>query len=159
MQTLPNQPPGGIAPAFELESYHDETLPHNRRLESFQDLVGHTIAHVFDNCCWQEGYGETIFVTETRCWLVLQAEDGGCDYQAEIKVATDGEYGWERRKRGRAALLSDYILPSDLFRAGLCTAAEMELLEQQQAKKLEIERASQAEVLRAQLAELERGGA
>ena len=144
------------APAFELESYDDETLPHNKRLESFEDLVGHTITHVFDDCWEQEGNGETVLVTETGCWIVLEAEGDG-DTRAEIKVATDKEYSWQRSQRGRAALLSDYVQPGDLFHARLCTSGELELLKQQQAKKTAVERAKQAEVLRKQLAALEGG--
>lgn len=158
MQTPSDRQASGTAPAFELESYDDKTLPHNKRLESFQELVGHTIAHVFDDCWELEGEGEVIFVTETRCWLVLDA-DVHLDEHAEIKVATDTEFSWKRNQRGRAALLSDYVQPGELFHAGLCTAGELELLKQQQANRTAAEHAKQAEVLRAQLAALEGGAA
>lgn len=52
-------------------------LPHGKRLSSFDDLIGHTITHIFeeDDCI----NDQLVIVTETRCHLAVNARHSGCD--------------------------------------------------------------------------------
>lgn len=107
-------------PAFTLEPYTNPApLPSNMRLTEESELVGHTIAALITN-----PYGPAarransdcmVIVTQTRCWLVLQAEGDGDD-GACISVR-DSSYELSHA-------LSDYLSAHDMLMAGLIGHSE-----------------------------------
>ena len=139
--------------AFALESYEDETLPAGERLLTEEDLVGHTIKAVIIHPMGRlSDQADVVIVTNTLCWLVLQAEDSySCDERSSITVR-GRTYGVDLSET-----LFDYLGASDMFRHGLVTDAQRDALLDIEAAKEQEQNKKKADALRAQLAYLERG--
>lgn len=147
-------------PSFELETYEDQTLAHNARLNELQNLVGHTVTHVFDRCQERGDTSELLLVTETGCWIVLEAKTDDWDKEYNtICVVADHELSSARRQLRRPELISDYISPEELFEAGLCGLGERDQLIAQKKALNDKAREEKAARLRAELTKLEGGAA
>lgn len=141
-------------PAFELQSYEDETLPHGERLTDPDQLVGHEIKAVCDTPSGVRAYGcELVIVTKTHCWLVLRPEAGyTCEESADITTVRDG-----LAYKGGQEQLSDYLSADEMRRYGLVNGGEYEVLKDKEDEQKNAENQRKAGQLRKQLAELEGG--
>jgi len=128
---------------FELTPYEAKVLPEGERLTSFKQLVGHTIKHV---CKAPKGpVGQrlgAIFITETLCWLPVQAHDNGFDSEPSLSVYTFSQ----------ELLLSDLMTAYELHSAGLLTDAQWEHMQVQERGRKAEENRRKAAYLRDQCA-------
>lgn len=139
-------------PAFALESYQDKTLPNGKQLLHLNDLVGHTIrAAVTDPSGQYQCHA--VFVTETDCWLALDAELAGCCIEDGIELKVCGDH-WNKE----AQTLSQYLSVADMRLANLATPGELAALQVIEDQKAATNKAEQVARLRLQLAELEGAG-
>lgn len=140
-------------PDFELERYEDKTLKHGEQLFDSSELVGHTILAVISDPAGPFSDGtEIVIVTETRCWMVIEAEDGySCEEAASAVIQHKGH--------GNSKVLNDYLSAADMRHAGLCGQGEYELLRKSETEREEKKKAEKADRLRKQLAELTGGAA
>ena len=137
-------------PAFELQSYEDKTLPEGVQLFSLEALAEHTIKAVVTDPDG-ELQCKAVFVTETNCWLALDAESAGC-WEDGIDLKVCGDH-WSQKTQ----TLSQYLSVQDMRNANLATPAQLaglQAIEDERAAKVKAEKADQ---LRKQLAELEGG--
>jgi len=141
-------------PMFELESYDDESLPHGQRLTNEDQLKGHTILAMLMNVSGPLAGGtETVIVTETHCWLVLDSTDEQCyDEKAEIKIDL-GSSRWNSTKPEET--LQDYLSAEELFDIGVIVAIERDLLIEKRNQAEKDEKAKEVASLRKKLAELD----
>ena len=147
---------------MEFELTHPEpppTLPVSKMLTSTDDLVGHTIRAVFDGPNG-ERKAEMVIVTETGCWLALQAEaPDACGDDADILVCKDSAWSAWGNRKGELCTLADFVSPIQLHLEGIISSSELEYLnsaKQQRDAKRNAERAAR---LRAEAARLEGGAA
>lgn len=143
-------------PVFELESYDDESLPHGKRLTDEGQLKGHTIlAMLMDVSGPLAGGKETVIVTETHCWLVLDSTDDQCyDEKAGIQIDL-GSSRWNSTRPEET--LQDYLSAEELFDIGVIVASELDFLIEKRNQAKKDEKAKEVASLRQQLAELEGG--
>jgi hypothetical protein len=141
-------------PAFSLESYEDESLPHDKRLAQEEDLKGHTILAMLMNVSGRLAGGtETVIVTETHCWMVLDTTDDQChDERAEVVIDL-GHSRWNSTKPEEK--LQDYLSADELFSIGVIVSAERELLIAKETEAKQKKKADKADYLRKQLADIE----
>ncbi len=137
-------------PAFALTSYENKKLPEGIQLFSLEDLEGHTIKAVVTDP-GGELHCNAVFVTETDCWLALDAQmDGGWEDGVSLRVCGDQ---W----RNTPQTMSQYLSVDDMMLANLATPAQLAGLQLIADQKAAQERARKAEQLRKELAELEGG--
>ncbi len=132
---------------FHLEPPTDDALPENTRLQCLEDLAGHTIAAIIDDCAGPKAGGnETLFVTETGCWIVLEP-NGDWD-SAHIFI-----------KRGHdfpdTETVADYASADQLLQAGLITQAQRDHLRAEEERKEAARKERRAAALREELERLE----
>ena len=133
---------------FQLTPYEAKALPEGKRLTSFEDLVGHTIKHVCEEPMGHAGQGlGAIFITETLCWLPIQAHNNGFDSDPSLSV----------HRFSQEHLLSDFMTAYELHAAGLLTDAQRDHMQVQEREAEKIRRQSEAAYLRDQAAKLEAG--
>lgn len=137
-------------PAFELASYDAPApLPSDKRLTHESELKGHTITALITDPSGRLGSQATVvIVTETRCWLVLEAESGDRDEDPSINVSGGNSYP-------PALTLSDYLSARDMFTAGLILQGEFDALWALELEKERLRKANRANQLRRELATLE----
>lgn len=89
-------------------------LPRNKRLSSFDDLIGHTIMHIFeeDDCINEQ----MVIVTETRCHLEVNAVHGDCD-EDDPRIQTTSVWGDDS-----SYTIEKYVNAETLRRHGLLGA-------------------------------------
>lgn len=121
------------------------------QLRNLEDLVGHTIKAVIENPVGKRDVA-VVIVTETGCWLALNAEGGSYDEAPTIEV-DPSYYG------GSDIPLGDYLSAGDAFQNGLINQATYELLRVKEEEARQAEKKAKAARLRKQLAELEGGAA
>ena len=138
-------------PAFALQSYEDKTLPEGEQLFSLESLVGHTIRAVV-TCPNGELQCQAVLVTETDCWLALDAEMAGCCPEDGVDVKVCGDH-W----RPKSQTLSQYLSVEDMRFSNLATPAQLAGLQAIADQKAAAEKAEKAARLRKQLAQLEGG--
>lgn len=145
-------------PEFSLEPYEDQALPHGKRLTDQEQLKGHTILAMLMNVSGPLAGGtETVIVTETHCWMVLDSTDPQCyDDKAEIEIERD-PCQWNSSKSPET--LQDYLSAEELFSIGVIVAVERELLVEKRKQAEQQEKEKKAARLRRELAELEGGAA
>lgn len=141
-------------PPFDLESYEDTSLKHFEELHDTDELLGHTIKAVITDPAGEYCDGtELVIVTETGCWVVIEAESSYCHDEApSVQIRSKP---WNNEKRS----LSDFLSAADMRLAGLCTDSDYELLKKSEIERKQRKDTARAEVLRKQLAELEGGAA
>lgn len=139
-------------PAFELEM--QEPPRQGERLTNWKDLEGETILAVFED--YETKDGETVFVTDTLCWLVIAAENDGYCGEDDLSIhVIDDQFGKQPK------MLSDFVHADFLFEKGCIThAAHAELKAREEAAKAASTK-ERINRLRAEAARLEReaGGA
>ncbi len=136
---------------FKLEAYDpEEALPQNARLDGTEDLVGHKILAVIEDCAGEKAReGEMMIVTETGCWIVLRPESGGYeDDPCQILVARE-------RQIPSTETIHDYATASQMLSAGLIAKAQFDFLREQEKKREDEKKARRAAALRAELERLE----
>ena len=131
------------APAFELEMQEPPRM--NERLMSLADLAGETILVAF------EGYEcrddrQTVIVTDTFNWIVLEAESDSCGEAAQITVP----------HTYRKDALSDFVPPRKLFDAGCINAEVYTVLQEAEDANTAAATAAKAKRLRDELAMIEK---
>ena len=108
-----------------------------RRLEN---LVGHTIKAVIENPSGKRDVS-AVLITETGCWLALDADGGTCDEKPYVTV--DPPYA------GSSDVpLSEYLTAVDMMHAGLINLPTYELLRAKEREALAAERNAYADRLR-----------
>ena len=122
-------------------------LDQDIQLRDWKDLVGHTIKAVIDDPLGKRD-AQVVIVTETGCWMALDAEGGYHDEAPTIEVLPSF-YG------GSDVPLSDYISAGDAFHNGLINPATYELMRVKEEEEREAEKKAKADRLRKMLAELE----
>ncbi len=138
---------------FQLEAYdHEEALPQNVRLDGTEDLVGHKILAVIEDCAGEKAReGEMMIVTETGCWIVLRPERGGYeDDSCQILVARS----WQIPS---TETIHDYASASQMLSEGLITKAQFDFLRAEEKKRDDEKKAKRAAALRAELERIEGG--
>ena len=125
------------------------SLDQDIQIRDLQDLVGHTIKAVIEQTVGKRE-ADLVIVTETGCYLVLNAEGGTYDEEPTIEVEPSF-YG------GSDIPLGDYISANEAFRSGLINYPTYELLEAKEIEAAQAEKKKKADYLRKQLAELEGG--
>lgn len=119
-----------------------EPLPEGVRLTDIHELAGHTIKAVFEGMeCKQPA--DLVIVTETRCWMALQAVEDGPD-----NTFIGDSYG-------TSSNLGDFVAATDLLQAGCITGDEHVVLKAAEDKTKAEEQARHAAYYRRKLAELE----
>ena len=126
-----------------------DDLPANKQLTDVSELAGHTIKAAIDapggryDC-------DLVIVTETGCWLAIQAEKDGCcsDDGAVLEVIGARHYHAKY-------LLSDFASAIMLKTHGVINQGEFELLRSIEVEREEKQNAERATRLRAQLAAIE----
>jgi hypothetical protein len=138
-------------PHFDLVSYEDKTLPEGKQLFSLEALQDHTIRAVVSDPSG-ELYCHVVFVTETNCWVAVEAEMAGfcAEDGVDIKVCGDS---WSNKVQ----TLSQYLSVADMKYANLATPGELAALQAIEDKKAADEKAKKAAQLRRELSELEGG--
>lgn len=132
---------------FTLEPPTDDALPENTRLEFLEDLIGHTIAAIIDDCAGQEALGgEILFATETGCWIVI--EPRGDDENPYIAVR-------HARQTPDTEAVADYASADQLLQAGLITQAQRDYLRAEEERTEAARKARRAAALREELERLE----
>ena len=124
-------------------------LPRDCQIRDVKNLVGHTIKAVIENPTGPQNV-DVVIVTETGCWLALNAEGGS--YEDKPYLVTHPPYAG-----GADVPLEEYLSAQDALLAGLVNQPTYELL---RARELEAEAAdkkARAEKLRRELAALEGG--
>jgi hypothetical protein len=126
-----------------------EPLPANQQLTDVDQLQGHSILAVFDlpNGRYQ---ADLVIVTESGCWLVMNAEVDGCGEDA-ASIAVVRHRGYTTNQRD----LSDYVSANELLRAGVINTGEHARLRAMEQEREAAKNAETAARLRAQLARLE----
>lgn len=153
MQTSPNQPPGGAAPAFELESYDDTTLASNARLNTAAELVGHQVIAVVEHPCGPHaGHAQLVIVTETFCWMVIEAKTSFSN-DDDTYIAVRRAEGWVVP----ATTLADYLSADEQLSAGLIPEAVFDALKAKEESETAQANAAEARRLRALADKLEGG--
>lgn len=133
---------------FELTPYEAKALPEGKRLASFEALVGHTIKYVCEAPMGHAGQGlGAIFITETLCWLPVQAHYNGFDSEPSLSV----------HRYSQEHLLSDFMTAYELHAAGLLTDAQRDHMQVQEREREAEKNRRQAAYLRDQAAKLEAG--
>lgn len=127
------------------------SLDQDIQLRNLDDLVGHTIKAVIEHPMGKREV-DVVIVTETGCWLALNAEGGNYDEAPTIETHPT-YYG------GSDIPLGDYLSAGDAFHNGLINQATYELLRAKEAEEREAAKKVKADRLRKQLADLEGGGA
>jgi len=125
------------------------SLDQETQLRSVNGLIGHTIKAVIQSTGGKRQVS-LVIVTETGCWLALDAQNDG-DYA--ILEVEPTFYG------GADIPLGDYLSAHDAFTNGLINKAAYDILK---AKETEAEVAkinARAKRLREELAKLEGGAA
>lgn len=126
-------------------------LDQDRQIRDWDGLVGHTIKAVVVSPAGPLDVA-AVLVTETGCWMAIDAENGSHDEAPSVFVSPPF-YG------GKDVPLDQYLSAADCRHAGLVNHATYELLKaKEDAKKSEAKK-RKAEHLRRQLAELEGGAA
>jgi len=120
-----------------------EPLPHNSRLTSEDELVGHEIRAVFLNTQGTYGFAGMVIVTATGCWIALDCEQDGDDAYLTVERPS---------LHGEPVALTGYV-PANQLRATNCVSeAEFTRLSAIEAAAKEQEKARRVARLRAQLA-------
>lgn len=133
---------------FELTPYEAKVLPEGERLTSFEELVGHTIKYVCEEPMGHAGRGlGAIFITETLCWLPVEAYDNGHECQPSVSVY---QFTQERH-------LSEFMTANEMHAAGLLTDAQRDHMQAQERDREAEEIRRQAAYLRSEAAKLEAG--
>ena len=125
------------------------SLDQDIQIRDVQDLVGHTIKAVIEQTVGKRE-ADLVIVTETGCYLVLNAEGGTYDEEPTIEVEPSF-YG------GSDIPLGEYLSAGDAFHSGLINKTTFELLRAKEIEEAEAEKKKKADKLRKQLAELEGG--
>ena len=133
---------------FKLEAFDpDEVLPQNVRLDGPENLIGHKIVAVVEDCAGRKaGGGELLIVTETGCWLILAPGDDGESPQ----IVTERGKSWASTET-----ISDYATAIQMLQAGLITNAQYDYLRAEEKKREDEKKARRAAALRAELKKLE----
>lgn len=146
-------------PPFELESYEDQTLPCGQRLSDERDLVGHTIKAVITHPTGRLGDEvDMVIVTETLCWLVLEADQPYCvEERATVSVrpCRGGQWSHSSQAVKPAETLHDYLGAAEMLSNGLVSHPQYLALVQIEEQANEDARQKKADALRKQLAALE----
>ena len=142
-------------PHFELQAQTHKALPEGEQLFGLHELVGHTIKCVIEPLTLnkEKNHADFVIVTETMCWLALEAQLAGyCSEDgAEIRVCGNS---WKRDQT-----MFDYLDADDLLENGLVNQPQHALLKQKEEQKQSERKAAKAIQLRAELARLEGGAA
>jgi hypothetical protein len=126
-------------------------LDQDRQIRDWDGLVGHTIKAVVASPSGPMDVAAVI-VTETGCWMAIDAESGAHDEAPSVFVSFP-YYGSDD------VPLNQYLSAADSLHAGLINQATYQLLRaKEDAAKAESKK-RKAEHLRRQLAELEGGDA
>jgi hypothetical protein len=126
-------------------------LDQDCQIRDWDELVGHTIKAVVVSPTGPRDVAAVI-VTETGCWMAIDAENGSHDEAPSVFVSPP-YFGSDD------VPLDQYLSAADCWNAGLINQATYELLKaKEDAKKAEAKK-RKAEFLRRQLAELEGGAA
>jgi hypothetical protein len=119
------------------------------QLRSLEGLVGHTIKAVIESTGGKR-HVRLVIVTDTGCWLALDATNDG-DY-AILEVDPPG--------LGMADIpLGDYLSSHDAFTNGLINKPTHDILWAKEEEAVAAEKKRKADRLRKELAELEGGAA
>jgi hypothetical protein len=132
---------------FELEP--DKELPWNERFDDVDELVGHKILAAFHEPSNKHGeYGAAglVLVTQTGCWITLDAEADGCGEDPTVMIRKTSQY--------RTETLHDFVNARALHTAGVINSGEYEVLAKVEADLLTEKNNRRAENLRRQLAAL-----
>lgn len=124
------------------------SLDQDIQIRSLEGLIGHTIKAVMKPTGKRQA--DIVIVTETGCWLALQAEGGSYDEAPTLEVDPP-YYG------GQDIPLGDYLSAHDAFCNGLVNQPTYELLKAKEAEEAEAQKKVKANLLRKQLAKLEGG--
>jgi hypothetical protein len=127
------------------------SLDQDIQIRSLDGLVGHTIKAVIENPIGKREV-DIVIVTETGCWLALNAEAGSFDEAPTIE--TDPPY-----YGGDDVPLENYLSAREALHHGLINMPTYELLKEKERKEAEEQKKAKADRLRRQLAELEGGAA
>jgi len=121
------------------------------QLRSLEGLVGHTIKAVIESTGGKR-HARLVIVTDTGCWLALDAtSDGDRDYEI-LEVDPPG--------LGMADIpLGDYLSAHDAFTHGLINKPTHNILRAKEEEAVAAEKKRKADRLRKELAELEGGAA
>lgn len=125
------------------------SLDQDIQIRDLQDLVGHTIKAVIEQTVGKRE-ADVVIVTETGCYLVLNAEGGTYDEEPTIEVEPSF-YG------GSDIPLGDYISAGEAFHSGLINQTVYEYLRAKEIEEAEAQKKKKADQLRKMLAELEGG--
>lgn len=133
---------------FNLEAFDpDEALPQNARLDDPEDLIGHKVVAVVEDCAGRLARGgELLIVTETGCWIVLAPKGDG----DEMLIMTERGRHW-----AGAESITDYASADQMLSAGLITQAQRDYLRAEEKKREDAQKAKRAAALREELARLE----
>ena len=125
------------------------SLDQETQLRSVNGLIGHTIKAVIESTNGKRKV-TLVIVTETGCWLALDAENDG---EYAILAVDAPIYG------GNSPALSDYLSAHDAFNNGLINMPTHEILRKKELEAVAAEKKRKAEWLRKELDELEGGAA
>ena len=123
-------------------------LDQDVQIRSLEGLVGHTIKAVMVPTGKRQA--DIVIVTETGCWLAIQAEGG--TYDEDLTLEVDPPY-----YGSQDIPLGDYLSAHDAFHHGLVNQPTYELLKAKEQEAREAEKKVKADRLRKQLADLEGG--
>lgn len=121
------------------------SLDQDIQLRSAESLVGHTIKAVIQSTCGKRQVG-LVIVTETGCWLALDAENDGDEAILEVDPLYSG---------GKDIPLGDYLSAHDAFTHGLINKPTHDFLRAKEDAAEAEEKKRKADRLRKELAELE----
>ena len=121
------------------------SLDQDIQLRSAESLVGHTIKAVIQSPGGKR-QASLVIVTETGCWLALDAENDG---ECAILEVDPPYYG------GSDIPLGDYLSAHDAFTHGLINKPTHDVLKAKEDEAEAEEKKRKADRLRKELAELE----
>lgn len=146
-------------PPFELESYEDESLDHNKMLTRDLELVGHTIKAVVESPCGKHTEpGSMVLVTETGCWAVITIRGYSLE-EAYCSLDQKQQTGGYRGEPVRSLTIHDFLSAAELLSEGIIGDAEHKLLREKELVAERAEKIAKAERMRKELIELEGGAA
>lgn len=121
-------------------------LDQDCQIRDWNGLVGHTIKAVINPTGKREV--SVILITETGCWMALDATGGSYDEKPIIEIDPPN---WGQPE----IALSEYLTAADAFHAGLINAPTYELLREKEVAEEKAKNKAMADRLRKQLAALE----
>jgi len=121
------------------------SLDQDTQIRSLSGLVGHTVKAVIESTGGKR-QARLVIVTETGCWLALDAENDG---EYAILVVDPPIFG------GADTPLGDYLSAHDAFTNGLINKPTYDILRAKEDEAKAAEKKRKAAYLRKQLAELE----